>query len=172
MRFSVLAIISLFAASTAATSIRRQYPTCAQSCLANADTGNCASGNNDCLCHNSNFIQSTFGCIETSCQGTDLAQAISVSYQFCLASGVTISSAIGAEFSATASLGKSSSAAAPASTTSNAPAAASSTAPASSPSPSSSVSSPSPSPTGGAVSVTGNTALVGLVAIVAVALAL
>nr|GAT52731.1 predicted protein [Mycena chlorophos] len=131
MRFTAaVAVFSLFAASTASTLplLQRQsgFPTCANECLANPNLGGCQAGDDTCLCNNNTFVTSTFQCIESACTGEDLATAIQGAYELCLSVKVTISSAIGAEFSATASLASSGSptaAADSAASTTSAPAA-------------------------------------------------
>ncbi|KAF8208128.1 hypothetical protein K438DRAFT_1712935 [Mycena galopus ATCC 62051] len=136
MRFSAaLAVFSFFAASASASYTpslyalsRRQGPSCEQSCLANPDLGNCSASNLTCLCNNSDFVQGTFDCIKAACTGTDLEQAIQLAAATCQSVGVTLVSAAGAEFSATASLSSTGSASSP-SATSPAPST-SSTAPA------------------------------------------
>ncbi|KAF7291102.1 CFEM domain-containing protein [Mycena indigotica] len=108
MRFTAAAaLFSLFAATAASTVTRRQFPgfpDCSQDCLAHPNLDTCKAGDNTCLCNNSVFVQSTFTCIQNACKGQDLATAIEGAYQLCLAVHVTLVSAKGAEFSATASL--------------------------------------------------------------------
>ncbi|KAJ7130341.1 hypothetical protein C8R44DRAFT_978450 [Mycena epipterygia] len=176
MRFSAtLAIFSLFAASASASYTplhRRQFPNCASSCLANPNLGGCTAGDDTCLCNSNVFVTSTFQCIEAACKGQDLATAIAGAASLCAAVHVTLVSAAGAEFSATASLADSSSAA-PSATSAGAGASnsdaaantAASTTPATSPS-------ASPSPTTNGALSSANTAFLGLAAIAALALAL
>ncbi|KAJ7074491.1 hypothetical protein C8F01DRAFT_1100635 [Mycena amicta] len=121
MRFSAaVALFSLFAAVSAGTTLSRRqfpgFPDCSQDCLAHPNLGNCKSGDDTCLCNNSDFVQGTFQCIEAACKGQDLATAIEGAYQLCLSVHVTLVSAKGAEFSATASLAGNSSATSPAPT--------------------------------------------------------
>ncbi|KAJ7245178.1 hypothetical protein B0H12DRAFT_1325409 [Mycena haematopus] len=169
MRFSAaLAVSSLFAAAVSAgyTPLhglsRRQGPACEQDCLANPDLGTCGASDLTCLCNSSAFVQGTFQCIQAACKGSDLAQAIQLAAETCQSVGVVLSSAAGAEFSATASLGSStsptdaaSSPAPPASSTAQAP-----------------TTSSSPATPNGARSSHANTALLGLAAIGVVAFAL
>ncbi|KAJ7201085.1 hypothetical protein GGX14DRAFT_465723 [Mycena pura] len=163
MRFSAAAaVLSLFAASALASTVpsplhRRQFPGCANNCLANPNLGDCKSGDDTCLCNNPVFVESTFQCIEDACQGQDLAAAIEGAKQLCLAVHVTLVSAAGAEFSATANLAQSGAASSPSATA-----------------PASSGASPAPSTPakGGAPSFSANTAFLGLTALGALALAL
>ncbi|KAJ7151368.1 hypothetical protein C8R43DRAFT_486976 [Mycena crocata] len=115
MRFSTaIAVFSLFAASATASVtplLRRQFPNCASTCLASPNLGGCKAGDNTCLCNNDIFVTSTFDCIQAACKGQELADAIAGAASLCAAVHVTLVSAAGAEFSATASLGSSASAA-------------------------------------------------------------
>ncbi|KAJ7507131.1 hypothetical protein B0H11DRAFT_1970375 [Mycena galericulata] len=177
MRFSAaLALFSLFAASASASYTplhRRQFPDCASNCLANPNLGGCASGDDTCLCNNNIFVTSTFQCIEAACKGEDLANAIAGAASLCAAVHVTLVSAAGAEFSATASIATVSAtptATSPAATT---PAASAATGPAVS----DAAIAPAASTTGstssnGAMTTSLNTAFLGLAAIGALALAL
>ncbi|KAJ6625093.1 hypothetical protein B0H10DRAFT_654839 [Mycena sp. CBHHK59/15] len=110
MRFSAaLAVFTLIAGSASASYTplhRRQFPTCANDCLAHPNLGNCKAGDDTCLCNDNVFVTSTFQCIEAACQGQDLANAIAGAAALC-AAHVTLVSAAGAEFSATASLANS-----------------------------------------------------------------
>ncbi|KAJ7093295.1 hypothetical protein B0H15DRAFT_947435 [Mycena belliarum] len=134
MRFSAaLAVFSLLAASASASVApqrRQSFPTCANDCLANPNLGACKAGDNDCLCRDNTFVSSTFACIQAACAGKDLANAINGAAALCAAVHVTLVSAAGAAFSATASLaGTSAAASAPASISSSASAAAASKTP-------------------------------------------
>ncbi|KAJ7857035.1 hypothetical protein B0H13DRAFT_2077788 [Mycena leptocephala] len=109
MRFSAaLAVFSLFAASASASVtplLRRQSPpACELPCVTNPNLGGCKAGDNTCLCNNDVFVQSTFQCIQAACTGQDLHDAIAGAAALCAAVHVTLVSAAGAEFSATASL--------------------------------------------------------------------
>ncbi|KAF7343373.1 CFEM domain-containing protein [Mycena venus] len=171
MRFSAaLAVFSLFAATASASYTplltpfqRRQVgPACEQNCLANPNLGGCKSGDLPCMCNNNVFVTSTFQCIQAACSGTDLAAAIQLAAETCQSVGVTLPSAAGAEFSATASLTSSGGAA-------QTSGGASTSAPASNPS----SSAPAPSTTpNGALSASANTAFLGLAAIGVIAFAL
>ncbi|KAK7042527.1 CFEM domain-containing protein [Favolaschia claudopus] len=163
MRFATaLAVFSLFAATSATVApqlglVRRQGPACEQDCLAHPNLGNCKASDLTCLCNNNDFVQGTFDCIKAACTGTDLASAIALAAATCQSVGVTLASAAGAEFSATASLNSAN------------PSSGSSTPN----SPSASAPAPSNSNTpNGALSSSANTAFLGLAAIGAVALAL
>ncbi|OSX58336.1 hypothetical protein POSPLADRAFT_1041416 [Postia placenta MAD-698-R-SB12] len=97
MRFSLVLIAlsgvvaSASAMSTRAGIFKRQFPTCADSCLANADFGDCNESDDSCLCRNSAFVNSVTSCIQTSCTGSDIATADEDAQQLCLAVGVTLS---------------------------------------------------------------------------------
>ncbi|KAJ7764614.1 hypothetical protein DFH07DRAFT_770460 [Mycena maculata] len=175
MRFSAaLAVSALFAAFVSASTLplhRRQFPNCASNCLANPDLGGCTAGDDTCLCNNDVFVSSTFSCIEAACTGDDLEQAIAGAASLCAAVHVTLVSAAGAEFSATASLASS-----PAATSStvaltaatDTPAAASDAATPSS----ASTTTAATTNSNGALSPSANTALLALGAIGALAFAL
>ncbi|KAJ7481435.1 hypothetical protein FB451DRAFT_128641 [Mycena latifolia] len=110
MRFSVVATLALFAASAQASInpsslLRRQsLPSCANDCIANPNLGACTTVSDDCLCRDNTFVTTTFACIQAACKGQDLATAIADAAALCAAVHVTLVSAAGAEFSATASL--------------------------------------------------------------------
>ncbi|KAJ7704484.1 hypothetical protein B0H17DRAFT_1193708 [Mycena rosella] len=173
MRFSAaIAVFSLFAASASASVTplhRRQFPNCANDCLANPNLGGCKAGDDTCLCNNDVFVSSTFQCIEAACKGQDLATAIEGAAALCAAVHVTLVSAAGAEFSATAVLPSSSAPSAPAGAQTSGTAASDVT----SNTDTSSAPAPTTTPnTGSARSSAANTAFVGLAAIGAFALAL
>ncbi|KZV64000.1 hypothetical protein PENSPDRAFT_669323 [Peniophora sp. CONT] len=92
MRFAVVALF--FAASASAATLnlsKRDYPSCANTCLVNPDLGGCDSATDlTCVCHSQTFIDSTSECIAKSCSGSDLDQANETARQACLAVGVTI----------------------------------------------------------------------------------
>ncbi|PCH37449.1 hypothetical protein WOLCODRAFT_140869 [Wolfiporia cocos MD-104 SS10] len=86
--------------------LRRQgFPTCADSCLENADLDGCNESDDTCLCHSQAFVNSVTACIAAACSGSDLQEADSDAQQLCLAVGVTLTA------SAAASTGSGSSAA-------------------------------------------------------------
>ncbi|KAF8237630.1 hypothetical protein L208DRAFT_1246381, partial [Tricholoma matsutake] len=58
---------------------------CAASCIANANLQGCAATNNTCLCTNQAFVNGTTTCIEASCTGSDLTNAIAASQTLCAA---------------------------------------------------------------------------------------
>ncbi|KAJ7628300.1 hypothetical protein FB45DRAFT_748489, partial [Roridomyces roridus] len=60
-------------------------PACAGECIAHPNTGGCSASDDTCLCKNSVFVQSTFQCIESTCQGADLANAIQTFKNICAA---------------------------------------------------------------------------------------
>ncbi|THU85128.1 hypothetical protein K435DRAFT_783425 [Dendrothele bispora CBS 962.96] len=97
MRYSFFvstALVSLASASSVSL-WRRQFPGCATSCLANADTGNCVASDNACLCRSQSFVDSTTQCIESSCSGNDLQTALTDAQMLCAAVGVTLTSTPG-----------------------------------------------------------------------------
>ncbi|KAJ7016722.1 hypothetical protein C8F04DRAFT_1280774 [Mycena alexandri] len=102
MRFSALAICSLFAASASASVLRRQaFPPCSGACFAHPNLGACQSGENECLCKDNTFVTTMFQCIQDACTGVDLANAIADAAGLCAAAGVVLPSASAAEFAAT-----------------------------------------------------------------------
>ncbi|KAJ7030588.1 hypothetical protein C8F04DRAFT_1112984 [Mycena alexandri] len=168
MRFSALAICSLFAASASASVLRRQaFPPCSGACFAHPNLGACQSGENECLCKDNTFVTTMFQCIQDACTGVDLANAIADAAGLCAAAGVVLPSASAAEFAATASLSASGASASQTAPAGNSTSAAATGAQSSAPAGSSSTPPPS-----GARSITANTAFVGLAAIGAIALAL
>lgn len=64
---------------------------CALTCIASANLAGCSSTDNKCLCTSQAFISSTTTCIESTCQGDDLQNAIAFAQQTCEAVGVTLS---------------------------------------------------------------------------------
>ncbi|KAI5121936.1 hypothetical protein M0805_000265 [Coniferiporia weirii] len=92
MRFSV-ALLFVGVASASAALITRQagVPTCALTCIENADFGGCSSTDDTCLCNNAAFVNSTTVCIESTCTGSDLAAAEQFAQANCEAVGVTLS---------------------------------------------------------------------------------
>ncbi|GBE83495.1 hypothetical protein BKA93DRAFT_821791 [Sparassis latifolia] len=168
MRFAaLLALSGAIASVSAGTILRRQFPSCATPCLANANFGSCNESDDTCLCNSSQFVDSVTTCIMSSCNGSDLTTAEQDAQQLCLAVGVTLTatpsgSATGsATPSATA---PSSSSAASASSSAHSSSSASSSA-------SSSSSAPSATHSSGALSH-GVPALAALAAVGAVAFAL
>ncbi|VDC05269.1 unnamed protein product [Peniophora sp. CBMAI 1063] len=110
MRFAVVALF--FAASASAATLnlsKRDYPSCANTCLVNPDLGGCDSASDlTCVCHSQTFIDSTSACIAKACSGSDLDQANETARDACLAVGVTItavssSAAAGSSTAASAS---------------------------------------------------------------------
>ncbi|TFK52837.1 hypothetical protein OE88DRAFT_1307759 [Heliocybe sulcata] len=94
--FALVALSYVFAvasASRVALFARQSLPSCATSCLLNANTGSCSQNDDVCLCNSQAFISSTTTCIEQSCQGNDLTNAESAAQQLCAAVGVTLSAA-------------------------------------------------------------------------------
>ncbi|EJD01850.1 uncharacterized protein FOMMEDRAFT_88233 [Fomitiporia mediterranea MF3/22] len=88
MRFT---ITLLFAGVASAFLVSRQnVPQCALTCIGNADLGGCSATDNQCLCTNQQFIQSTTTCIESTCSGSDLAAAEAFAQQSCASVGVTL----------------------------------------------------------------------------------
>ncbi|KAF5366599.1 hypothetical protein D9758_008974 [Tetrapyrgos nigripes] len=95
MRFTGLFLSAALISLTSASSVSRRQsglPDCAFTCISTADTGNCVRSDNDCLCRNQAFIDSTTQCIESSCSGNDLQAALSGAQQLCALVGVTLTS--------------------------------------------------------------------------------
>ncbi|KAL5478523.1 hypothetical protein ACEPAI_2707 [Sanghuangporus weigelae] len=88
MRFAVALLFAGFA--SASLYQRQTVPQCALTCIANADLGGCSATDNNCLCNNPQFVSSTASCIESSCTGDDLNNAIGFAQQTCEAVGVTL----------------------------------------------------------------------------------
>ncbi|KZT26073.1 hypothetical protein NEOLEDRAFT_267649 [Neolentinus lepideus HHB14362 ss-1] len=93
-------VFAVVSASRIAIYARQSLPSCATSCLMNADTGTCGE-NDTCLCRSQAFINSTTTCIQQSCTGSDLTNAEAAAQELCAAVGVTLS-ATSATASATA----------------------------------------------------------------------
>ncbi|KAH7337450.1 hypothetical protein B0J17DRAFT_663026 [Rhizoctonia solani] len=90
MRASII-VAALAAVASATTLNRRQYPSCAMSCIQNANIGTCSPTDNTCMCKSQAFIESTAACVNKSCSGDDLDKANEISRALCLAAGVTLS---------------------------------------------------------------------------------
>ncbi|KAJ7720821.1 hypothetical protein B0H16DRAFT_1738654 [Mycena metata] len=174
MRFSIVATLSLFAASASASILSvRQFPACSNNCFAHPNLGACQAGENSCLCKDNTFVTTMFQCIQAACTGADLANAIADAASLCAAAGVVLPSASAAEVAATASLSASGSSATQTAPSSASTAGNNSASGASSSGTGASTSAPAgPSaPPSGALSTTANTAFLGLAAIGALALA-
>ncbi|EPS96363.1 hypothetical protein FOMPIDRAFT_1032411 [Fomitopsis schrenkii] len=94
--FALTALLSALATAQASYLLKRQFPSCASSCLVNADFGNCNSTDDTCLCNSSTFVNSVTSCIESSCSGNDLETAEADAQQLCLAVGVTLTNSASA----------------------------------------------------------------------------
>ncbi|KAJ7716509.1 hypothetical protein B0H16DRAFT_1613470 [Mycena metata] len=97
MRFTtVFATLSLLTSVSAAHYPRQAYPGfptdgCADNCLNNpSNLGGCSQSDLGCLCKSLPFIQSTFACIQTACQGADQQTAVNGAESLCLNFGVTL----------------------------------------------------------------------------------
>ena len=93
MRFAIafVTMSAVISAVPAAMIFQRQsIPSCATTCIANADLGGCQMGDDSCLCHNEAFINSTTTCIQSTCTGQDLQTAEYDAQQLCLAVDVTL----------------------------------------------------------------------------------
>ncbi|KAG6331435.1 hypothetical protein ID866_7654 [Astraeus odoratus] len=101
MRLSgvVLALSMAVTSVHAGISARQSLPSCAATCIANADYGDCAQDDDSCLCHNQSFIDSATTCIESSCQGNDLTEAEQFAQALCAAVGVTLTETVPASTS-------------------------------------------------------------------------
>ncbi|KAJ3490626.1 hypothetical protein NLI96_g1299 [Meripilus lineatus] len=93
MRFStvLIALAGIVASTSASRLFARQYPDCANPCIANADIGTCDPSDLGCLCKNEQFIASTTQCIISSCNPEDTIKAEDVAKSFCESVGVTLS---------------------------------------------------------------------------------
>jgi len=109
--FAILSAVSAVSATLAVILPRQSltFPSCAESCIANADIGSCDPSDDTCLCNTPSFVSSTAACISSSCTGNDLTQADEAAEQLCLAVGVTLSSTAVSSTSAHASSSSSSS---------------------------------------------------------------
>ncbi|KAG9226929.1 hypothetical protein CCMSSC00406_0003398 [Pleurotus cornucopiae] len=88
--FFSLASIALLAVSVAA---QGGFPQCAIQCLDPTQSVNgCGPTDNACLCNDTAFISSTTACIDTNCEGDDVANAQSAARSLCAAVGVTLTS--------------------------------------------------------------------------------
>ncbi|KAF8801214.1 hypothetical protein BYT27DRAFT_7226963 [Phlegmacium glaucopus] len=104
MHFATVFTLAAAVVSTSASLVARQsLPDCAASCLLNANLNGCIVSDTHCLCTNQVFVSSTTQCIETSCSGSDLQNALSYSQALCAAVGVTLSNTAAASTSTTAS---------------------------------------------------------------------
>ncbi|KAG6815309.1 hypothetical protein H0H93_010284 [Arthromyces matolae] len=133
MRFTVTAVLALFASSASAGLIARQFPSCADDCVMgdNVNYGGCSSTDNVCLCKSETFVSASTACIEAACSGSDLQTALSISRELCASVGVTLTSTFEASTAADSSTAAADSST-PAATTTSDSAKATSTAPTSS----------------------------------------
>ncbi|KIK93680.1 hypothetical protein PAXRUDRAFT_144531 [Paxillus rubicundulus Ve08.2h10] len=94
MRFAV-ALFALTGVSSVSSALvaRQSLPNCAAPCLTNANFDGCSPDDDSCLCHDQVFIDSTTSCIQSSCTGSDLAEAEAFAQSLCLAVGVTLTAA-------------------------------------------------------------------------------
>ncbi|KAI0074342.1 hypothetical protein K474DRAFT_1665531 [Panus rudis PR-1116 ss-1] len=88
----IVALSGFVATASAATLFARQYPDCANPCIANADIGSCSADDLGCLCKNPDFISSTTSCILSSCSADDATKAEATARSFCETVGVTLTS--------------------------------------------------------------------------------
>ncbi|KAJ4486832.1 hypothetical protein C8R41DRAFT_921215 [Lentinula lateritia] len=88
--FVAVSLLSAITSTRASLLPRQTFPTCSQSCLANADLGSCSADDDTCLCNTPAFISSTATCIASSCTGDDLTEANAAAQDLCLAVGVTL----------------------------------------------------------------------------------
>jgi hypothetical protein len=70
--------------------LTQSVPTCALTCISNANLGGCVQTDNACLCKNQNFVVSTISCIESTCTGSDLENAIQFIQDICTSVGVSL----------------------------------------------------------------------------------
>ncbi|CAE6402930.1 unnamed protein product [Rhizoctonia solani] len=100
MRVSII-LAALAAVASASSVSKRQIPDCAMKCIMSASTGSCAGTDNTCLCKSDEFVQSTYSCIASTCQGSDLDQAVAAARALCIAAGVTLTQTMPASTGAT-----------------------------------------------------------------------
>ncbi|KAL4076849.1 hypothetical protein V8B97DRAFT_1509872 [Scleroderma yunnanense] len=91
MRLAVasIALSTALLSANAALVARQTLPSCAASCIANANTGGCAPTDDSCLCSNQAFVSAVVSCVESSCSGNDLVEAEQYAQAIC-AAGVTL----------------------------------------------------------------------------------
>ncbi|KAJ6510208.1 hypothetical protein C8R47DRAFT_787388 [Mycena vitilis] len=99
---AVFAFVSLFSSVSGAYS-RRQipgFPDCANNCLNNpTNLGGCQPTDETCLCKSLPFVQTTFACIQSSCQApADQQAAVSGAESLCENFGVTLTAESSAIF--------------------------------------------------------------------------
>ncbi|KAL4072176.1 hypothetical protein J3A83DRAFT_2984478 [Scleroderma citrinum] len=92
MRLAVasIALSTALLSANAALVARQTLPSCAASCIANANTGGCAPTDDSCLCSNQAFVSAVVSCVESSCSGNDLVEAEQYAQAICAAVGVTL----------------------------------------------------------------------------------
>ncbi|KZT64997.1 hypothetical protein DAEQUDRAFT_731978 [Daedalea quercina L-15889] len=113
-------VLSAIATAQASYLLKRQFPSCASTCLEDADFDGCDESDDTCLCKSSVFVNSVTSCIESSCTGSDLTTAEEDAQQLCLAVGVTLTASVSGASATSASSTASSSAASTTQTTSGA----------------------------------------------------
>jgi len=69
---------------------RQTAPSCAVPCLNDANFGSCSKQDYTCLCNSQPFVTSVTNCVESSCSGSDLANAETAAEAICSAVGVTL----------------------------------------------------------------------------------
>ncbi|KAL4072177.1 hypothetical protein V8B97DRAFT_1915696 [Scleroderma yunnanense] len=96
MRLAVafITLSAAFLSANAALVARQTLPSCAVTCITNANTGGCASTDDSCLCNNQTFVSTTTSCIESSCSGNDLVEAEQYAQAICAAVGVTLTAPV------------------------------------------------------------------------------
>ncbi|CAE6363966.1 unnamed protein product [Rhizoctonia solani] len=100
MRVSIV-VAALAAVASASSVAKRQIPSCALACITTAETGSCAPTDNTCLCRSSDFVESTYKCIASTCTGSDLDSAVDSAQALCVAAGVTLTQTVPASTGAT-----------------------------------------------------------------------
>ncbi|KZT00727.1 uncharacterized protein LAESUDRAFT_665566 [Laetiporus sulphureus 93-53] len=122
MRFTAIlvALSGAFVAANAVILKRQSLPTCADTCLTNANLDGCNASDDSCLCNDKTFVDSVTSCIESACTGSDLTEAEEYAQQLCLAVGVTLTASSAASTSGSATASGSSTSSATATSTSTA----------------------------------------------------
>ncbi|KAJ1301266.1 hypothetical protein OPQ81_003673 [Rhizoctonia solani] len=101
MRVSVV-VAALATVASASSLGKRQIPSCAMTCIQNANLDGCSATDNTCLCKSEKFVQSTYSCIAGACQGKDLDTAVAAANALCIAAGVTLTNTVPASTGASA----------------------------------------------------------------------
>ncbi|GAA6006337.1 hypothetical protein JCM10207_000609 [Rhodosporidiobolus poonsookiae] len=86
------ALLAAAAALAPVALAQTAIPDCVLSCLTTAATSaSCSSNDISCLCQNESFISSATSCLETTCEGDDVAIGLDYGVQYCATVGISIS---------------------------------------------------------------------------------